>query len=142
MRLHARDEDGLTAEQIFTLTVTDATFDRVAPAVTLSIDPDIAMRGESVVISSAATDNLGVMDFALIILFWEFKHLEKAHVVDGGDGYTVTKTFDIAGPYRVMVTGQQFVSGPWGGYTQFVNRSKEFTVAAAPFTVILTPNSK
>ncbi len=39
-------------------------------------------------------------------------------------------------------TKQQFVSGPWGGYTQFVNRSKEFTVAAAPFTVILTPNSK
>lgn len=71
-------------------------------------------------------------------LVWEFKKIGDASVVNGGDGYTITKTFAIAGNYRAMVTGLQAV----GGYSQYVNRTKEFTVTAAPFTIVITPNSK
>ena len=56
---------------------------------------------------------------------------------------TVTIPFPIAGAYRAMVAGMQGVSDPYlGGYSQYVSRTKEFTVSAAPFTVILTPNPK
>lgn len=108
VRLQAQDEDGLTAEQTFTLTVTDATFDRVAPSVTLSIDPDIAMRGESVVISSAATDNLGVIDFALII------NDDKVATSPGALTYAPPKT----GRYRVVALAQDA-----GGNTDLVRAS-------------------
>ena len=73
-----------------------------------------------------------------ILRIWEFKKIDDASVVDGGDGSPITKTFAIAGTYRVMVTGWQAV----GGSSQYVSRTKVFTVSAAPFTVILTPNAK
>ena len=74
---------------------------------------------------------------------WVVKKIDDASVVDGGDGYTMTKNFPLAGTYRVMVTGVQWVSDPYlGQYSQYVSKTREFTVAAAPFTIVLTPNPK
>ncbi len=94
--VQAEDDDGQTAEQTFTLTVTDAVFDQADPVVTLAFEPEVMLLGESVVITSTAADNIGVLDFALII------NEQKVSTSPGTFTYTPPET----GRYRVVVIAQ------------------------------------
>ncbi len=119
----------------FTLLMT-AVWLIVLPAAAWAIDISItpASREANKPITFTAISCANCSDFV-----WEFKKIGDNTVVDSGEGYTVVKTFPIAGEYRVMVTGQQFVN-EYGGYYVYVNRSRTFTVTVTPFTITITPN--
>ena len=68
-------------------------------------------------------------------IVWVFTKIGDPSVGNGGDGYTVTIPFPIAGRYRARVTGTQ----AFGAYSHYVTAMKEFTVTATPFTITILP---
>ena len=94
--MQANDVDGLTAQQTFMLTVGEETFDTVEPVITLAAAPEVMLLGQSVTITSAATDNIGVLDFALIL------NDQKVATSPGSFTYTPPAV----GRYRVVAVAQ------------------------------------
>lgn len=94
--VQANDVDGLTAQQTFMLTVGEETFDTVEPVITLAAAPEVMLLGQSVTITSAATDNIGVLDFALI--------LNDQKVATSLGSFTYTPP--TVGRYRVVAVAQ------------------------------------